>query len=116
MGLFDRWFGKGQKADTADPATYKIGDMVKCQKCGSRVKIQSPPKDAQGKILVASVDDMMPFAFRCVQCDYITCARCSLLAYELHNPREGIPTCPSCKEVSGPQFFTFWLDQQAKHA
>jgi len=116
MALLDRWFGKGQKADATSPATYKVGDTVKCQKCGRRVKIQSPAKDVNGKIVVASVDDMMPFAFRCVHCDYITCARCSLLAYELHNPREGIPTCPSCNEVSGPQFFTQWLDQKANEA
>ena len=114
MGLFDRWFGKSKEQDTADPATYKIDGMAKCQKCGRSVKIQTPAKDAKGKILVASVDDMMPFAFFCIHCDYVTCARGSLLAYKDHNPRNGIPTCPSCKEVSGPQFFSIWQDHKAK--
>ena len=77
-----------------------------------KVKIETPARRiSKGKIVIASVDDMLPyFAFRCEKCNYITCIECALLAYELHNRREGIPTCPSCKEVSGPIFFMEWLD------
>ena len=98
---------KKKRDQAVSVPTYKVGDKVSCQKCGKKVKIDVPIKDSKGKIVVASVDDMMPFAFRCRNCDFITCAKCALLAYELHNPREGIPTCPSCGEY--PVFFTEWL-------
>jgi transcription elongation factor Elf1 len=93
--------------------THRVGETVSCQKCGRKVKIDVPRKDSKGKILLASVDDMMPFAFRCRQCDFITCAECALLAYELHNPRQGIPTCPSCGKVAA-MFFTEWLAIKGK--
>lgn len=112
MGFLGNLFGKKPAGDT--PIIYHRGETVKCAKCGRKVKIDLPPRDLKGKIMIASVDDMLPFAFRCEKCNYITCMECALLAYELHNRREGIPTCPSCKEVSGPIFFVEWLDLHTK--
>ena len=116
MGFLRNLFGSKQPAATSSMTeiVYHRGDTVTCAKCGSKVKIATPSRDTKGKIVVATVDDMLPFAFRCRHCAFITCAECALLAYELHNPREGIPTCPSCKEVAGPIFFTEWLDLKKK--
>jgi hypothetical protein len=98
-------------AATGKSVTYHAGDKVACDKCGRRVLIASPPKDSKGKIVISRVDDMMPFAFHCWKCPFITCVTCALLAFEFHNPREGIPTCPSC---GGPcSFFSQWLEMKA---
>lgn len=116
MNFLRNLFSKKQTVETSDNTeiVYHKGDTVKCAKCGRNLKIATPARDSKGKIMIASVDDILPFAFRCRHCNYITCAECALLAYELHNRREGIPTCPSCKEVSGPIFFTEWLDLKSK--
>ena len=109
VSVLRRLFGQsGAQRETPGATIYEAGGKVDCQKCGRSVKIDVPRKDTTGKILVSSVDDMMPFAFRCRKCDYMTCAKCALLAYELHNPRKGITTCPCCSEVAVP-FFTEWL-------
>ncbi len=115
MGFFKNLFSNKEKTDSIE-ISYHIDDKVKCMKCSRKVIINSPPKDTRGKILVSSVDQMLPFAFRCRACNFITCAECALLAYKLHNPREGIPTCPSCGKFSGsgPIFFTEWLDIKNK--
>jgi hypothetical protein len=112
MSFLHNLFSKRQLADTSSGSeiVFHMGDTVKCSKCGRKVKIGLPRRDVTGKILIASVDDMLPFALRCEKCNYITCASCAIMAYEIHNPREGIPTCPSCGEVSGPIFFAEWLD------
>ena len=97
----------------SDGTTYALGQTVSCEKCGRSVTIDSPRKDSKGKILLSSVEQMMPFAFCCRHCDFITCAECALLAYELHNPRQGIPTCPGCGKVA-TMFFTEWLSLKEK--
>lgn len=107
-GLFRKRETAEAPRQSAGAKTYRFGETVSCQKCGRKVKIDTPAKDSAGKILVATVDDMMPFAFRCRHCDFITCSECALLAYELHNPRQGIPTCPSCGKVA-VMFFAEWL-------
>lgn len=104
MNYFRQLFRRGRAAEASggaeDASTYRIGGKVRCRKCNRSISIDLPMKDSQGKIVVSTVDDMMPFAFSCQDCRFVTCARCALLAYELHNPRNGIPTCPSCGLVA----------------
>jgi hypothetical protein len=112
MGFLDRFRAKGETtAGTEQQTQYKVGMKVPCMSCNRKIRIQTLG-DNKGKIVVATVDNMLPLAFRCRNCDYITCVECALLAYELHNPREGLPTCPSCGRVGGqgPILFAEWLD------
>lgn len=106
MRVFRR--SSAKTAATDKSVTYHLGNKVACAKCGRRVLIASPVQDSEGgTYVIGTVDQMMPFAFHCYKCPFITCARCALLAFEFHNPREGIPTCPSC---GGPcSLFSQWL-------
>lgn len=91
--------------------TYRAGDTVACDKCGRHVTIKAP--SSRGGILLATPRQMREFAFRCQVCDFITCNDCAVRTYEeLHEPGGGIVTCPSCKKVAGPMFFTEWLEQK----
>ena len=96
-----------------DPADFYLRQTVSCQQCRWPMTIDMPRKDSTGKILVARLDDMLGFAFRCRDCNYVTCARCALRASDPTSPRQGVLSCPNCGTVAVP-FFAEWLTIKGK--
>jgi uncharacterized UBP type Zn finger protein len=102
MNFLKRLLGRQEKNSSAkqmtgDAADYHEGDKVKCGVCGKPLKVKYHDP---GKIAIATAAALRGVALRCRSCGFIVCDPCSMPPGGV-----GMPTCPSCKTLSGPYFF-----------
>jgi DNA-directed RNA polymerase subunit RPC12/RpoP len=87
----------GSKKTQGEAKEPRQGDGVSCQRCGKKVTVRY---QRPGGVAIAVQSELATTALRCQQCGYVTCVDCATPGGAAR------PTCPSCRTVGGPFFFT----------
>ena len=101
MRFLNRLLGRGKSSEEQTsfiPKQYRDGDSVKCQKCGHSIIVRTSDK----AVSLSTYDAVKKVAFRCQQCDFITCSSCATRGAQ---PQCDMMVCPSCGSKGGPFFF-----------